>query len=107
MHWNGSRSYGDARCRVNRGVPWTVRTGVIGIVILATVICLSVRERARYRAEVRETEMCTEMETFVRVMQAGIITSPEPTKEESAAVELANSRIRGLLDSAIQMSACG
>lgn len=70
-------------------------------------ICYSVRERGQYSSRIKEVELCTQVETFVRVMETGIITSPQPTQEETAAVDLANSRIRSLLQTAIQATDCG
>lgn len=84
-----------------------MKVGVVGIAILMMTVCWSMRERAQYKAEKKEIEICAKVETFIRIVERGVPLSPSPNPEETELVENTNNYIRGMLAAALLGSPCG
>lgn len=62
------------------------------------------RER---KITVEQARVCAQVETFTRIVQVGVIPSPNPTPEEVAAVDRVNAMMRQLLEAALSGGGCG
>jgi hypothetical protein len=57
-------------------------------------------------AQLMATKNCAKMEAFVKMMEVGIVPPPNATVQDVAATELANSRMRVLLETALTEIEC-
>lgn len=78
-----------------------------GVCTLCLWLALYSRMTTVSHAQIRETEICTRVQTFVNMMQVGIVTSPEASPEETRAVELANVRMRAMIAATLKDIPCG
>lgn len=89
------------RICTKRQKSWVQKAGLYGACILCLWLVVWQKGRVVQRAEIKQTEVCTRVQTFVDMMEVGIPVPPNATTEEERMTDMANERVRVLLSAAL------